>query len=91
MGIQVPLMVIDRRVVSIMSACSQTCRVTHLTFGNARVALGQILMVRRNIVRSLGLDPGHHEELRNGPQIKIRISQVNFRVPEKFGNLLVLN
>jgi hypothetical protein len=40
MDILVPLMVIDRRGVSIMSARSRTRRVTHLTFGNARVALG---------------------------------------------------
>ena len=37
MGIQVPLMVIDRRGVSIMSARSRTRRVTHLTFVDARV------------------------------------------------------
>ena len=36
------------------------------------------------VVRSLGWDPGHHEELRNGPEIKIHIRQVGFRVPEKF-------
>src|SRR5664279_2030458 len=40
MGIQVPLMVIDRRGVSIMSACSRTRRVTHLTFVDARVVMG---------------------------------------------------
>ena len=37
MGIQVPLMIIDRRGVSIMSTCSRTRRVTHLKFGNASV------------------------------------------------------
>ena len=40
MGIQVTLMIIDRRGVSIMYACSRNHRVTHLTYGNARVALG---------------------------------------------------
>ena len=40
LDILVPLLVIDRRGVSIMSARSRTRRVTHLTFGNARVALG---------------------------------------------------
>src|SRR5664279_124738 len=40
MGIQVPLMVIDQRGVSIMSACSRTRRVTHLTFVDARVVMG---------------------------------------------------
>ena len=39
-GIQVPLLIIDRRGVSVMSACSRTRRVTHLTFGNATVVLG---------------------------------------------------
>ena len=38
--ILVPLMVIDQRDVSIMSARSRTRRVTHLTLGNARIALG---------------------------------------------------
>ena len=38
--ILLPLMVIDQRDVSIMSARSRTRRVTHLTFNNARIALG---------------------------------------------------
>jgi len=57
MGIQVPLMVIDRRSVSIMSARSRTRRVTHLKFGNARVVLGYFIMVSPKVVRSLGWDP----------------------------------
>jgi hypothetical protein len=73
MGIQVPLMVIDRRSVSIMSARSRTRRVTHLRFDDARVALGYFIMVSPKVVRSLGWDPRHHEELRNGPEIKFHI------------------
>ena len=40
MGIQVLLLIIDQRGVSVMYACSRICRVTHLTFGDARVVLG---------------------------------------------------
>jgi hypothetical protein len=35
------------------------------------------------VVRSLGWDPGYHEELRNGPEVKIYIWEVIFWVPEK--------
>ena len=35
------------------------------------------------VVRSPGWDPGHHEELRNGPEVKIYIWEVIFWVPEK--------
>ena len=42
------------------------------------------------VVRSPGWDPGYHEELRNGPEVKIYIWEVIFRVPEKFGNFPVL-
>ena len=34
-------------------------------------------------VRSLGWDPGHHEEVQNSPENKIHIWEVIFRVPEK--------
>jgi hypothetical protein len=37
--IQVLLLIIDQRGCSIMSTCSQTCRVTHLTFDDARVVM----------------------------------------------------
>ena len=33
---------------------------------------------RPNIVRSLGWDPGHHEEVRNSPENKIHIRKVIF-------------
>ena len=34
---------------------------------------------RPNVVRSLGWDPGYHEEIRNGPENKIHIRKVLFR------------
>ena len=34
-------------------------------------------------VRSLGWDPGHHEEVRNGPENKIHIREVIFQGSEK--------
>jgi hypothetical protein len=43
-------------------------------------------MVSPKVVRSLGWDPGYHEELRNGPEIKIHIREVGFRVFGKFRN-----
>lgn len=36
-----------------------------------------------NVVRSLGWDPGHHEEVRNSPENKIHIWEVIFRVTRK--------
>jgi hypothetical protein len=41
-------------------------------------------MVRPNIVWILGWDPRHHEELRNGLEIKIHIRKVVSRVSKKF-------
>ena len=40
---------------------------------------------RPKFVRSLGRDPGHHEEVQNGPENKIHIREVDFWVSEKFG------
>ena len=34
---------------------------------------------RPNVVRSLGWDPGYHEEIRNGLENKIHIRKVQFR------------
>ena len=73
MDIQVPLMIIDRRGVSIMSAYSRIRRVTHLTLVDARVENEIIDMVSPKFVRSLGWSPGYHEDLRNGPEIKFHI------------------
>ena len=38
---------------------------------------------RPNVVRSLGWDPGHHEEVRNSPENKIHIREVLFQGSEK--------
>ena len=35
------------------------------------------------------MDPGHHEEVRNGPENNIHIREVDFQVSEKFGIFLV--
>jgi hypothetical protein len=40
-----------------------------------------------NVVRSLGWDPRHHKEVRNGPENKIHIWKVIFRGSEKYGVL----
>jgi hypothetical protein len=40
-------------------------------------------MVEPNIVKSLGWDPRHQEELCNGPEIKIHVREVEFRVLKK--------
>ena len=45
---------------------------------------------RPNVVRSLRLDPRHHEEVQNSPENKIHIRKVIFRVSEKFGKIPVL-
>ena len=37
-----------------------------------------------NVVRSLGWDPGYHEEIRNGPENKIHIMKVLFQSLGKF-------
>ena len=42
---------------------------THLRFGDARV-IKEVCMWLPNVVRSLGWDPGRHEEFRNGPEVK---------------------
>ena len=42
---------------------------THLRFGDARV-VGICICSNPNVVRSPGCDPGCHEELRNGPEVK---------------------
>ena len=43
------------------------------------------MMVIPKFVRSLGWDPGHHEELRNGPEDIVSYMESGFRVLEKFG------
>ena len=46
---------------------------------------------RPNVVRSLGLDQGHHEELRNGPEIKNHIREslfLDFRKVRDFSGIV---
>ena len=56
---------------------------THLRFGDARVI--EILVCGNpKVVWSPGCDPRHHEEFRNGPEVKIYIWEVLFWSPDKF-------
>ena len=41
------------------------------------------MLVSLKFVWSLGWDPGHHEELQNGPEVKFDIWKVIFRVSGK--------
>ena len=87
MGIQIPLLVIDRRGVSVMSAClPEPVGSTHLRFGDARVV--EIwLCSKPKVVRGRGWDPRRHEEFRNGPEVKNYIWEVEFRPSGKFRGL----
>jgi hypothetical protein len=53
MDFQVPLLIIDRKHVSIMSTYFLTHRITHLRFNVARVVMRYFIMLILNIVRSL--------------------------------------
>ena len=61
---------------------------TRLRFDDARV-IGKVCTRLPNVVRSPECDPGHHEEFRNGPEVKIYIWEVPFWSPEKFWVLSV--
>ena len=54
-----------------------------LTFGEDIVLLGYVCWWP-NVVQSPRWDPECHEELRNGPEVKIYIWEVLFLLPEKF-------
>ena len=58
MGIQVLLLIVDRRGVSIMTADSRTRRVTHLTLNVARVELEYLCGKTEIMFRSPRWDPG---------------------------------
>ena len=47
-------------------------------------------MQQTKVVRSPGSDPGHHEEFRNGPEVKNYIWEVEFRPSGKFRGSPVL-
>src|SRR3954468_9418402 len=55
---------------------------------DARV-IKEVCMWLPNFVRSPGLDPGRHEEFRNGPEVKIYIWEVLFWSPKGFRVLSV--
>src|SRR3954467_10143121 len=42
----------------------------------------EMMRKRLKVVRSLGWDPGYHEEIQNGPENKIHIRKVLFRSSE---------
>jgi hypothetical protein len=48
MDFQVPLLIIDRSDISIMSAYPQTCKVIHLTFDIARIVMRYSSGPRKN-------------------------------------------
>ena len=83
MGIQVPLLVIDRRCVSVMSTLFSNRRVRTL-----KVTMTVIMSFMHfdvpKFVWSPGCDHGHDEESRNGRDIKIDILDDYIRTPEGF-------
>src|SRR3954465_8153600 len=95
MGIQVPLLVIDWRRVSVMSTLFSNRRVRTL-----KVTMTVIMSFDvPKEVRSPGWDRGREEESRNGRDVKIdklddyirsserfRVIRVFFGVPESYGN-----
>ena len=72
MGIQVPLLVIDRRRVSVMSTLFSNRRVRTLKV-TMTVIMSLCIFDVPKFVRSPGCDHGHDEESRNGRDIKIDI------------------
>ena len=62
---------------------------THLRFDDARV-IGKVCMWLLNVIRSPRGDPGHHEEFRNGSEVKIYIWEVLFWPPENVRDFSVL-
>ena len=83
MGIQVPLLVIDRRFVSVMSTLFLNRRVRTLKV-TMIVVMSFIHFDVPKFVRSPGCDHGHDEESRNGRDIKIDILDDYIRTPEAF-------
>ena len=83
MGIKVPLLVIDRRFVSVMSTLFSNRRVRTL-----KVTMTIIMSFMHfdvpKFVRSPGCDHGHDEESQNGRDIKIDILDDYIRTPEVF-------
>ena len=83
MDIQVPLLVIDRRRVSVMSTLFSNRRVRTLKV-TMTVIMSLCIFDVPKFVRSPGCDHGHDEESRNGRDIKIDILDGYIRTPEVF-------
>ena len=83
MSIQVPLLVIDRRCVSVMSTLFSNRRVRTLKRYDDSYYEFMHFDVPK-VVRSPGCDHGHDEESRNGRDIKIDILDDYIRTPEVF-------
>src|SRR3954465_10141809 len=82
MGIQVPLLVIDRRRVSVMSTLFSNHRVRTLNVTMTVIMSLCILMYRRLFGVSDVI--GHDEESRNGRDIKIDILEAYIWTSESF-------
>ena len=83
MGIQVPLLVIDWRCVSVMSTLFSNRRVRTLNVTMTVIMILCIFDVPK-LVRSPGCDHGHDDESLNGRDIKIDILDGYIRTPEVF-------
>ena len=83
MGIQVPLLVIDQRFVSVMSALFSNRRVRTLKV-TMTVVMSFMHVDVPKLVQSPGCDHGHDEESRNGRDIKIDILDDYIRTPKVF-------
>ena len=83
MGIQVPLLVIDRRRVSVMSTLFSNRRVRTLKV-TMTVVMSFMHFDVPKFVRSPGCDHGHDEESRNGRDIKIDILDGYIQTPKVF-------
>src|SRR3954462_6243336 len=82
MGIQVPLLVIDRRRVSVMSTLFSNRRGRTLKVSMTVIMSLCILMYRRSW--SAGCDHGRDEESRNGRDVKIYILEAYVWTSEWF-------
>ena len=83
MGIQVPLLVIDRRFVSVMSTLFSNRRVRMLKV-TMTVIMSLCIFDVPKFVRSPRCDHGHDEESQNGRDIKINILDDYIRTSERF-------
>ena len=87
MGIHVPLLVIDRRCVSVMSALFSNRRVRTLKV-TMTVVMSFMHVDVPKLVQSPGCDHGHDEESRNSRDIKIDILDNYIRTPKVFRVIL---